>query len=38
MIRNYCVVCVKPFVEDKGEYPSYPNMRDDDFDGVAEFN
>jgi len=27
-----------PFVEDKGEYPSYPNMRDDDFDGVAEFN
>ena len=24
-----------PFIEDKGEYPTYPNKRDKDFDGVA---
>ena len=25
-----------PFVEDKGEYPTYSNKRDKDFDGVAQ--
>ena len=27
-----------PFNEDKGEYPTYPNDREDDWDGVKEFN
>ena len=29
---------ISPFTEDKGEYPTYPNERPDDWDGVKEFN